>query len=81
MNADAARLLEEALRLPEEERADLAARLIESLDPQVDPDAGPAWEDEVGRRVRELDDGSVRPVPWSEARRRIAGAPDDSADR
>jgi hypothetical protein len=32
-----------------------------------------AWEAEVVVRVRQLDDGSVKPIPWSEARRIIAG--------
>ncbi len=73
---DLAKLLEEAMRLPTEGRAALAARLIESLDSEVDEGAEAQWEEEIGRRVRDLDEGRVGTVPWSEARRRILAAID-----
>src|SRR5438034_6441228 len=43
MTPDATRLLAEALHLPESERSELAARLIESLDPSGQEDATAAW--------------------------------------
>lgn len=67
------KLIEQALKLPPEARAALAGSLLESLDDTVDEDATEAWETEIARRVNELDDGSVKPIPWSEARRIIAG--------
>ncbi len=73
MNEDPARLLAEALKLPQDARAALAASLLDSLDQEVDEDAESAWQAEIDRRLRELDSGRVKPVPWSEARRRIAG--------
>ena len=73
MNGDPTRLLEEALKLPQDARAALAASLLDSLDQEVDEDADSAWQAEIDRRLRELDSGRVKPVPWSEARRRIAG--------
>ena len=42
------RLLEEALELPDHDRAELAASLIESLDPDVDEDASSAWATRFG---------------------------------
>ena len=72
MTPDTRKLIEEALRLPPEARAALAGSLIESLDDTIDEDAAVAWEAEVARRVGELNDGSVKPIPWSEARRIIA---------
>ena len=80
MTSPAQKLLEDALRLPEGERADLAARLIESLDPQADDDVQGAWGAEIRRRLAELDAGSVQPIPWPEARRRILGTPHGPAD-
>jgi putative addiction module component (TIGR02574 family) len=74
-------LLQEALLLPEGERAGLAARLIDSLDPGADEGVEAAWDEEVRERLRELDEGSVRAVPWHEARRQImedADAADES---
>ena len=73
MRDDAAKLLEEALKLPAEARAALAGSLIDSLDSAVDEDVEDAWSVELARRVRELDDGTVGCVPWVEARRRIVG--------
>jgi len=71
--ANTRELIEQALKLPPGARAALAGALLESLDASVDEDATQAWEKEIVRRVRELDDGSVKPIPWNEARRIIAG--------
>jgi putative addiction module component (TIGR02574 family) len=71
MTQPAGRLLDEALRLSEPERAELAARLIESLDPAVDDVADLAWGEEVRQRIDELDRGQASTVPWSDARRTI----------
>lgn len=71
MATDTAKLLEEALKLPSEARAALAGSLLDSLDDTVDADAEAAWESEIAKRLKDLDEGKVRPVPWSEARRAI----------
>ena len=73
MNATTHELLESALQLPERDRADLAASLIESLDDSFDVDAQTAWAEEVRRRVADLDGGLVKTVPWGQARQVIAG--------
>lgn len=71
MTQGAAQLLQEALRLPENERGDLAAKLIESLDPTADGDVETAWSAEIQQRLQELQTGQVQPIPWPEARRLI----------
>jgi putative addiction module component (TIGR02574 family) len=71
---DEKRVLSDALRLPAAARAALAAELIASLDEHVDPDAEAAWSLEIRRRLDEIDSGAVRPIPWSDARRRILAA-------
>jgi putative addiction module component (TIGR02574 family) len=68
MGADAAKLLDEALSLPAEARAALAASLIDSLDQTIDPDAEAAWSKEITKRLKELDEGLVQTIPWSEVR-------------
>jgi putative addiction module component (TIGR02574 family) len=73
MTSDTQELIDRILRLPPEARAALVGALIESLDETIDEDATAAWEAEIAKRVRELDEGSVKPIPWSEARRIIAG--------
>lgn len=72
MAVDPDRVFRDALQLPLEARADLAGRLIGSLDDESDEgDVEPAWAEEIAQRLREVDDGSVTPVPWQVARRRI----------
>jgi len=72
-------LFREALRLPPEARAALAAELIGSLDDgETDDEVEAAWAKEIHRRLAEIDAGAVKAIPWEEARRRImtaAGAP------
>jgi len=51
----------------------LAGSLLESLDETVDEDAEAAWAEEIARRVRELDSGKAKTIPWSEARRMVLG--------
>ena len=73
MKRNPAELLKEAMELPPEARAALAGSLIDSLDDQVDDDAEVAWDAEIARRIREIDEGKVKLVPWAEARRRLTG--------
>ena len=60
---DPARKLEaKALKLPPEERARLAERLISSLDQHTDTDAEELWLREAEHRLEELESGSVSAV-------------------
>jgi putative addiction module component (TIGR02574 family) len=72
MTQQALDLLQKALSLSEEERADLACSLMESLDSAVDEGAESAWNEEISRRVDELDSGKAATVSWDEVRRRIS---------
>jgi putative addiction module component (TIGR02574 family) len=79
MTADAERLLADCLRLPDDDRAELAGRLIESLDSGWDSNAASVWEAEIDRRLAELDRGEVQTLTWAEARREILRAGDEQA--
>jgi putative addiction module component (TIGR02574 family) len=74
MRADVSKILDDALKLPPELRANLADLLLESVE-AGDPAESVAqeWKAEIERRMKELDSGSVKVVPWAEARRRIFG--------
>jgi putative addiction module component (TIGR02574 family) len=76
MSPTGQRLLEEALALPAQERADLAGTLLESLDQGEDEAVEDAWSEEIERRVEDVESGKVKTVPWSEARSRILAARD-----
>ena len=64
-------IFRDAVDLPERDRATLAGLLIESLEGEPDPDIEAAWSAEIGRRVAELDAGTVKTIPWEEVRQRL----------
>jgi putative addiction module component (TIGR02574 family) len=72
MTQEVSELLKKALALPPEARAALAGSLLESLDDTVDASAEEEWNEEIARRIHELDSGKVKPIPWSEARRQVS---------
>jgi putative addiction module component (TIGR02574 family) len=72
MTQEAADLLKKALSLPVSERADLAGSLIESLDETQDESVAAAWDEEVARRVADIDSGAVKPVSLDDVRRRLS---------
>lgn len=57
-----------ALHLPEEERAELAQKLLLSLDVPSEGEMAEDWLVEAQRRARELDEGIVQPVSADEVR-------------
>ena len=64
------RIEEEALHLPEEERAKLAQKLLLSLDAPSEAEITEDWLIEAQRRARELDEGLVQPISAEEVRRK-----------
>ena len=65
------KIVEQALKMPARERAEIAQRLLESLDRQMDINVESAWQSEVERRISELDSGQVACIPWEEVRERL----------
>ena len=72
MTQEVSELLKKALTLPPEGRAALAGSLLESLDDTVDASAEQEWNEEIARRIEELDSGKAKPIPWAEARRQVS---------
>ena len=64
----AAKLLADALELSEAEREDLAAQLLDSLEPP--PGVSIDDEAEIRRRAQEARDG-IPGVPWDELKRSL----------
>jgi hypothetical protein len=67
MKRDQGSLEEQAAQLPHRERARLALRLIESLEPGHDEDVDRLWLNEAERRLREYDDGASQARDVDEA--------------
>jgi putative addiction module component (TIGR02574 family) len=70
MSPETDELLQRAMNLPLEARAELACSLIDSLDETVDEDAEVAWQQEVVRRMGEIRSGKVKTIPWREVQRK-----------
>jgi putative addiction module component (TIGR02574 family) len=66
-------VLHDALELSADDRAELAADLLASLDGPPDADASAAWTDEIRRRVDGALAGDVKGTPWLELRDRLWG--------
>jgi len=70
MTPEVSRLLEQALTLSVEEQEALADSLISNLGGKVDDGLVAAWQDEIQRRIEDLDSGKAKAVPWEEVRTR-----------
>jgi putative addiction module component (TIGR02574 family) len=68
MNPQTQAILDAALALPEAERALLAERLLESVSPEADELTDDEFFAELERRRMEVEQGLVKPIPWSEVR-------------
>lgn len=79
MTTAADQLLAALLQLPPDDRGEIAAQLLESLDPNTDPDADAAWSEEIRTRVEDVLTGRVKTVPWADARAQILA--DDDGER
>jgi putative addiction module component (TIGR02574 family) len=59
-------LMHDALELSVSERAELAHILITSIDESAGEDISSAWDIELKRRVREIQEGKVKGIPAEE---------------
>ena len=64
-------LFNQAAALDEHDRATLAGLLLASLEHQVDEDVETAWQEEIERRLAELDAETVETVPWDELKAKL----------
>ena len=71
MPRNLAELKQDASRLSDEERAELALALIESLDGPADPEVEEAWRVEIERRLGQIDRGGVQLISGDEVFARL----------
>jgi putative addiction module component (TIGR02574 family) len=65
MSPEVSDLLKRALALPPDERTALANTLLDSLE-AADESVQAAWDEEVARRMQDLQAGKAVTVPWEE---------------
>lgn len=71
MTPDLEAILNQAKSLSEPERARLAHDLLATLDGQPDADAATAWEQEVRRRLAEVEGGTANTISREELTDRL----------
>jgi len=71
MSRNVSELFREATQLSENERAELAGLLLQSLEGEPDEGVEAAWAEEIERRVRQIDAGEVQTIPWEEVRAKL----------
>ena len=69
-------VIEAALKLSEQERLEIAERLYESLEKWEEPEADEAWDKEIKRRLKLVEEGKAKFLTWEEALRVITGGGD-----
>ncbi len=71
MHDEARHVVEEALKLPVAERAEVIAALIASIEGEADEDAEAAWAAEIERRADRALCGESKGTDWATARAEI----------
>jgi putative addiction module component (TIGR02574 family) len=51
--------------------------ILESLDDEPDPGVDAAWAEEVERRIRQVDSGEVKLIPWEQVRAELFARAND----
>jgi len=62
------KIKKEALELSQEERAQLAHVLIDSLNPEAGFESEEAWSKELEHRIKQYQKGVSSSTPWKEVR-------------
>ena len=70
MTQQVSKLLAQALALSVEEQEALAESLISSLGGKLDEGVLAAWEEEIKKRIADLDSGRAKTISWAEVRER-----------
>ena len=73
MTQIAEKIFSDAMQLDETERAELAVKLMDTLEASVDAGYDEAWLTEISERERELETGEVQAIPWEEAKKMMFG--------
>ena len=70
LSREVSKILEQALTLSIEEQEALAESLISNLTGKVNQELFAAWDEEIKKRIADLDSGKAKTIPWEEVRRR-----------
>ena len=63
-------VVQRALALGEQDRAEVAARLLDSLEQVTEPEQA-SWIAEIERRAAEMESGAVKGISWEDLQERL----------
>ncbi len=66
-----AELSQRARELAPEDRARLAEELLASIEGHLEPEVDAAWDDEIRKRIAEVESGAVKLIPAAEVFERV----------
>ena len=66
-----AELSQRARELAPEDRARLAEELLASIEGHVEPEVDAVWDEEIRKRIAEVDSGAVKLIPANEVFERV----------
>jgi putative addiction module component (TIGR02574 family) len=72
MSPETENVMKKALQLPREARALIAEKLLESLDFEEPFEVSSEWKEEIARRCREIDEGTVELIPGEDVLKEAA---------
>jgi putative addiction module component (TIGR02574 family) len=72
MSPETENVIKQALQLPREARALIAEKLLESLDFEEPFEVSSEWKEEIARRCREIDEGTVELIPGEDVLKEAA---------
>ncbi len=83
LTPEVSKLLQQALSLSPEEQETLANSLFSNLDHEmnegpVEEGVAEAWDEEIKRRVDDIQSGKTKMIPYEEVRRRLAARLSDA---
>ncbi|MFA6010946.1 MAG: addiction module protein [Desulfobacteraceae bacterium] len=73
MNKEVETILEKAMNMPQQQRAFIAEQLIESLEAKTDTDVEKEWQQEIQKRMADVNREGIVFVTWDDAKKRLRG--------
>ena len=64
------KILDKAMKLPEEEWAFIAEKLFQSLPSHLDGEIESAWKEEIDKRLEEIEAGKVKLINWDDVKKK-----------
>ena len=64
-------LISRLLRRPDKVRLQIASQLFQSIEQRIDPEIEKAWRLEIHKRIKEMERGERKFIPWEVVREKL----------